>query len=175
MKKIELRSLIGEHNTHYLKWNISDDLSIRYFYMFNDKRAMEGKFFIKSHKNKEYSEISKEIAYIMIKDLKLQKQEIIGKQFRNKFIKLNIDDLLKNEYNKMLNKINKKECTINEFSEWCSRNLKVRDLMDPNRDIAYIIDDNALKLLNNIGFKYPDNLFSICAQYTVKFLWNNSL
>ena len=46
--------MIREHVTHYRKYKLNSDISIRYFYTFEDKRSLENKWIIKSHSKKEY-------------------------------------------------------------------------------------------------------------------------
>ena len=64
---------------HYLKWKLTDNLSVRYFYNFEDKVEMSGKFTLKNHKEKELVEISKATAKEMICSFCVETyEEIIG-------------------------------------------------------------------------------------------------
>ena len=71
----------------YTKWEITDDLSLRYYYLFQDRKDYEDKYFLKSHKKKEYDEI---------KSLKIVEEliaasksviDIVGKRVDNQYIK----------------------------------------------------------------------------------------
>jgi hypothetical protein len=78
----------NKHRTHYLKWKYNEDISIRYFITFEDKKEYEGKFFIKSHNEKEYILLTKKQAHIMINQLKCETpEEIIGVMKDNKYHK----------------------------------------------------------------------------------------
>ena len=44
-----------EHLTHYKKIKLTKDISLRYFYSYQDKKNLIGKWVIKSHKQKKYS------------------------------------------------------------------------------------------------------------------------
>ena len=82
----------NKHRTHYLKWGISDDISIRYFYVFEDDKSKEGKFFIKSHNKKHYNEIDKKMADILINEYNSLGIEIIGFKHNDDYKKIIIDD-----------------------------------------------------------------------------------
>jgi hypothetical protein len=85
-KNIKLN--IGKHRTHYLKWNLNEDISIRYFFLFEDSKERENCFFIKSHSEKMYIKITKEQAEIMIKKFGVDyHEEIVGKLVNNKYYK----------------------------------------------------------------------------------------
>jgi hypothetical protein len=71
----------------YTKWEITDDLSLRYYYLFQDRKAYEGKYYLKSHKKKDYIEIdSLTIVDELIKSSK-SVIDIVGKQVDNQYIK----------------------------------------------------------------------------------------
>lgn len=53
------RSINRKHRSHYLKWTIDGEFSIRYFFVFDDKPQYRGKFVLKSHRTKEYLELSR--------------------------------------------------------------------------------------------------------------------
>ena len=74
-----LKSITKANHIHYLKWNLNDNLSIRFFYNFETKPEMINKFALKNHKQKELVEISKETAREMICSFCTEKfEEIIG-------------------------------------------------------------------------------------------------
>lgn len=69
----------ANNHIHYLKWKITDNLSVRYFYSFDTKSEMIGKFGLKNHKHKQLTEISEETAKEMICSFCTEKfDEIIG-------------------------------------------------------------------------------------------------
>jgi hypothetical protein len=68
-----------KHRTHYIKWSISNDISVRYFYTFDDDISRERNFYLKSHKEKEYMPLTEKQANILIKDMcKVNPIEIVG-------------------------------------------------------------------------------------------------
>lgn len=72
---------------YYTKWEITDDLSLRYYYLFQDRKGYEGKYYLKSHKKKDYVEIdSLKIVEELIKSSK-STIDILGKQVQNQYIK----------------------------------------------------------------------------------------
>jgi len=48
-----------EHLTHYKKVKITKDISLRYFYTFQDRKNLENKWVLKSHSEKKYTIIDK--------------------------------------------------------------------------------------------------------------------
>ena len=67
------------NHIHYLKWNLTSNLSVRYFYNFETKPELIGKFTLKNHKHKQVVEISEETAKEMVKSFCNEKfEEIIG-------------------------------------------------------------------------------------------------
>ena len=69
----------ANNHIHYLKWNLTNNLSVRYFYSFDTKLEMVGKFGLKNHKHKQLTEISEETAKEMICSFCVEKfDEIIG-------------------------------------------------------------------------------------------------
>ena len=69
----------ANNHIHYLKWKITDNLSVRYFYSFDTKSEMIGKFGLKNHKHKQLTEISEETAKEMICSFCVEKfDEVIG-------------------------------------------------------------------------------------------------
>ena len=94
---MENRTNKKTHLTWYFKLNLTDDISIRYYLVFEDKRELERKWVIKSHSTKEYEIIDSRAVKLIInshkKDLKDTK-EIIGRADNNadyKKIVLNSD------------------------------------------------------------------------------------
>ena len=71
------------NHIHYLKWKLTDNLSVRYFYNFETKPELIGKFTLKNHKHKQVVEISEETAKEMIKCFCVENfEEIIGFQLK---------------------------------------------------------------------------------------------
>lgn len=96
------------NHIHYLKWKITDNLSVRYFYSFDTKSEMIGKFGLKNHKHKQLTEISEETAKEMICSFCVEKfEEVIGynvkgfgfkkyvKKFEENFVTLKNDKEIK--------------------------------------------------------------------------------
>ena len=67
LKKIEKR----KHTVNYLKWELTKDLSIRYFIIFEDDKEKEKKYFLKSHKKKFYILLKEEEAQHMLNQFKI--------------------------------------------------------------------------------------------------------
>lgn len=71
------------NHIHYIKFKLTDNLSIRYFYNFETRPELINKFALKNHKHKEVREISEETAKEMIKSFVTEKfEEIIGYQLK---------------------------------------------------------------------------------------------
>ena len=54
------------HLTWYLKIPLTDDLSVRYYFLFEDKPSLNKKWIIKSHSRKEYSVINEQTAMMIL-------------------------------------------------------------------------------------------------------------
>ena len=54
------------HLTWYLKIPLTDDLSVRYFFVFDDRPDLKGKWVIKSHSRKEYGVIDEKTAGMIV-------------------------------------------------------------------------------------------------------------
>ena len=59
--------MIKEHITHYKKIKLNDDISLRYFYSFEDKPNFNRKWVIKSHSLKKYSIIDRNAVELILK------------------------------------------------------------------------------------------------------------
>ena len=46
------------NRTHYLKWNLDGEWSVRRYFTFDNKKECEGKWYLKSHQRKIYIELS---------------------------------------------------------------------------------------------------------------------
>lgn len=76
------------HQTHYIKWKLTDNLSIRYFYSFQDNPDFIGKFVLKNHSKKESVIISKDTAKELLEFVKEDFEEIIGYLEKDEYRKL---------------------------------------------------------------------------------------
>jgi len=75
----KLNKNIKSNRTHYLKWKYNEDISIRYFFLFEDRKQLEGNYYIKSHSKKEYILLTEKQAELMINQLHCSEvEEIIG-------------------------------------------------------------------------------------------------
>jgi FMN phosphatase YigB (HAD superfamily) len=85
----KIDKILNKNRTHYLKWKYNDDISIRYFFLFEDRKENEKKYFIKSHSKKEYIPLSEKQAELMINQLKCDEpEEILGIILNGKFKKI---------------------------------------------------------------------------------------
>ena len=71
-----------KNRQHYIKWPMNEDMSIRYYFLFEDRPEFEKKYVIKSHNSKLYETISVNMAKKLIKELTLKftKTEVIGEK-----------------------------------------------------------------------------------------------
>lgn len=71
---------------HYIKWNITANLSIRYFYNFTDKPEYNMKFTLKNHKERTLVELDEKTAKEMIENVCKDEPylEIIGYEVKGK-------------------------------------------------------------------------------------------
>lgn len=77
--------------THYYKFTLDfcEDYSIRFFLEFSDRKDYEGNWYLKSHKLKEYSLLSKDMAEDLIrKSCTTFVEEIIGRRSEKKYEKI---------------------------------------------------------------------------------------
>lgn len=91
-KHKDLNSLIKCHRVHYLKWDITNDLSIRYHFTFQDKKELENRFIIKCHNDKVWNTIRDDVAEAIIKESNLESKEIIGKLENEEYKKIIVKD-----------------------------------------------------------------------------------
>lgn len=94
---------------HYIKWIITPDLSLRYYFNFQDRKEYEGKYFLKSHSKKEYIEIDSDAIIQGIKVTSTDKIEVIGRVVPGKgYVKYTGsfgDEVLVGTSSKKLNKV----------------------------------------------------------------------
>ncbi len=87
-----LKQLAKPHGrTHYYKFTLDfcEDYSIRFFLEFSDRKDYEGNWYLKSHKLKEHTLLTKEMAEDLIrKSCTTFVEEIIGRRSGKKYEKI---------------------------------------------------------------------------------------
>ena len=72
---------IESNRTHYLRWRLDlgeGDYSIRYHFTWQNNKDFENKYILKHHSKSRYSEITKQMADILIKEHGVSVEEVIG-------------------------------------------------------------------------------------------------
>ena len=80
-----------EHLTHYKKVKITKDISLRFFYTYQDRKHFENKWILKCHSTKTASIVNNDTMKIlnMLHPFNLEHyQEIRGKIVNNKYHKI---------------------------------------------------------------------------------------
>lgn len=72
---------------HYIKWNITDDLSLRFYFTFQDRKNFENKYVLKSHTKKDYIEINSEIIIQELIKTSFSIIEIFGRLELGQYVK----------------------------------------------------------------------------------------
>jgi hypothetical protein len=72
---------------HYIKWNITADLSLRFYFTFQDRKHFENKYVLKSHKKKDYNEINSETIIQELINTSYSRIEIFGRTELGQYIK----------------------------------------------------------------------------------------
>lgn len=92
ISKSKLRKQINKHikfknRTHYLKWPLDGEWSIRYYFTFDNKKGYEKGWYLKSHQRKIYIplSISEALDYIRYKAKVKDPIEIWGIREGNKY------------------------------------------------------------------------------------------
>lgn len=81
------------HHIHYIKFPLTENLSIRYFFSFQNQPEKVGKFYMKNHKEKTYSEIDIETVKELLSNFCKEKGvEIIGRRVGKNYRKVIISD-----------------------------------------------------------------------------------
>lgn len=90
--KSSMNKLTLKHSTHYIKFTIDEELSIRKFVNFQDRPGMvhQDKFWLWNHKTKEVMAISQKIALTLM-PIVVKTEEIIGRKIGNKYQKIVTD------------------------------------------------------------------------------------
>ena len=81
---------VGSNRSHYMKWVYKEnpDISIRYFFAFDTRGFLEGKFIWKSHSTKEYFILTREQAELMLSNMNFKDPiEITGKLIGDTYMK----------------------------------------------------------------------------------------
>lgn len=86
------------HIIHYFKWEITKNVSVRYFFKFNDRKDFQNNFILKDHKNHKSVLLHPRMAIGLINELGKYPEEIYGSA--------NIDEL--NVYKKIRYKHSRK-------------------------------------------------------------------
>jgi len=99
-----------KHLTWYIKIPLTEDVSLRYYYTFEDRKHLENEWVIKSHSDKKYATIStdackliaKAFSEILGKDVEKDAVEVIGRSVTNKkYRKIEIPVTYENEVSKL--------------------------------------------------------------------------
>ncbi len=72
---------IDANRTHYLKWKLDigdGHYSIRYHFLWQNKKEMEKKYILKHHAHSTFSEISEPMARMMINKHSIAEEEIVA-------------------------------------------------------------------------------------------------
>ena len=72
-----------KHNCHYYKWNLNDDLSLRFFVSFQNRPEMTNTYQLKSHKKRIYQKINDAMAEELKSLCNSEPEEIIGRILNN--------------------------------------------------------------------------------------------
>lgn len=81
------------HHIHYIKFPLTENLSIRYFFSFQNQPEKSGKFYMKNHKEKTYSEIDIETVKELLSNFCKEKGiEIIGRRVGKNYRKVIISE-----------------------------------------------------------------------------------
>ena len=66
--------------THYIKWHLNDNLSLRFYFSFQDRKNSENKYFLKTHSNKNYQEIESDTIIKELISVSIKTEEIIARR-----------------------------------------------------------------------------------------------
>ena len=104
----------SKNRSHYLKWKINDEWSVRYFFVFDKKPQFQKKFVLKSHYTKDYIEIPRTVAtdYILILAEEKEPEELFSVNTRIGYRRLIIK--ANGEYDCVLEKFKNKKRKKNE-------------------------------------------------------------
>ena len=71
------------HIIHYFKWEITKNVSVRYFFKFNDRKDFQNNFILKDHKNHKSVLLHPRMAIGLINELGKYPEEIYGSTIIN--------------------------------------------------------------------------------------------
>lgn len=86
MESIDMAKWVQmKHRTHYLKWVIKGDLSVRYHLTYTDRKELEGVYILKHHGQCKYTVIDEKFAKVLINDSSLTENytEVMGHMGKN--------------------------------------------------------------------------------------------
>ena len=117
-----------KHLTWYIKIPLTGDVSLRYYYTFEDRKHLENEWVIKSHEDKKYEIIStdackliaKAFSEILGKDVEKDAVEVIGRSVSNKrYRKIEMPVTYENEVSKLPEYIESTILKNNEIVDSC--------------------------------------------------------
>ncbi len=73
--------------SHYIKWKLTDDLSLRFYFLFQDRKNYENKYFLKSHSKKDYQEITSLTIVEELIKASFDQVEVMGRTIDGKYVK----------------------------------------------------------------------------------------
>lgn len=89
------RLLKDSHGTHYIKVDVTEDLSIRYIKRFDDRPSYVGKWYLKSHKDKVWEEVEQSLVFEAIRVLNIcDFTEVLGTLSKGRYYKTEIKHTL---------------------------------------------------------------------------------
>lgn len=95
MVRMLQNSLNNSHGTHYIKIDITGDISIRYIKRFDDRPSYVGKWYLKSHGYKTWQEIDKSLAFKAVRLLNINTfTEVLGILSKKTYYKTEIKHTL---------------------------------------------------------------------------------
>ncbi len=74
---------------HYKKWDITEDLSLRFYYSFQARKDYANQYYLKAHKSKSYQLIDNKSIIQHLKSLSKDKipTEVIGRTINGRYLK----------------------------------------------------------------------------------------
>lgn len=68
------------HTIHYFKWKITENVSVRYFFIFSDRVQFQDNFILKDHKNHKSVLLHPRMAIGLINEMGKYPEEIYGRR-----------------------------------------------------------------------------------------------
>ena len=69
---------INKNRTHYLKWCLTDDISVRYHMLYQGNRSLEGQFILKIHSKSSFQLMERDFAKQLIHAFRKEEQQMIS-------------------------------------------------------------------------------------------------